>query len=586
MTVHLRSVTPRPTTFDPEARTVEAIVSTGADTARPGYVERLDLRGADLSRLIGGPVLDAHRTGSTGDQLGVIEAAELRPEGLWVRIRFRGNDTARSVLADIGDGTLRGLSIGYTVAEWKESRDGERRIRTATRWTPLEVSIVSVPADAGAHFRNEESMNAITTPPVVTADHGPVQTRAQVNAEIRSIAATAGLPDTWSNSQIDAEATPDAARTAAFSAMQQRSVQTTTRTTRAEIGTDHTDPALIATRAGEALYARAHVNHDLSAPARAYAGMTFADHARECLRRSGVNTTGMTDDTLITRAQHTLSDFPLILGDAVNRELRRSYTAAPVGVRQLARQTTVRDFRAKSSIMMGSAPPLDLVLEGGEFTSGTINESRETYRAETFGRIFTISRQVQINDDLGAFNRVPALMGIAAAQFEANQLTARIVANPNLSDGIAVFQTALHGNLKVVGATIKADLTAARLAMRKQRGLSGELIDVAPKFVLVPPDLETDMEQALAEVQAITTAEVNPFSKLMLVVEPRLTSATQWYLVADPNLIDGLEYAYLEGAPGPQIETKAGFEVDAMQIKVRLDYGCGWIDHRSWFRVG
>lgn len=142
MTIHLRAVTPQPTTLDPQSRTIEAIVSTGADTPRPGYIERLDLRGADLSRLIGGPVLDAHRNSSTRDQLGVIEAAEVRPEGLWVRLRFRSNDAAQAVMADIGDGTLRGLSIGYSVAEWKETRDGDRRIRTATRWTPVEVSIV------------------------------------------------------------------------------------------------------------------------------------------------------------------------------------------------------------------------------------------------------------------------------------------------------------------------------------------------------------------------------------------------------------------------------------------------------------
>ncbi len=99
-------------------------------------------------------MLDAHRASSTRDQLGVVEAAEVRPEGLWVRIRFRSNEAAQAVLADIGDGTLRGLSIGYSVADWKETRDGERRIRTATRWTPLEVSIVPVPADPGAHFRH------------------------------------------------------------------------------------------------------------------------------------------------------------------------------------------------------------------------------------------------------------------------------------------------------------------------------------------------------------------------------------------------------------------------------------------------
>ncbi len=118
------------------------------------------------------------------------------------------------------------------------------------------------------------------------------------------------------------------------------------------------------------------------------------------------------------------------------------------------------------------------------------------------------------------------------------------------------------------------------------RGLGGGLIDVTPRFVLVPPELETVAEMVLAEIAATKTADVNPFSKLSLLVEPRLTSPAQWYVVADPASAEGLEYAYLEGAPGPQIETRAGFEVDGVQIRVRLDFGAGWVDHRAWHRVG
>lgn len=584
MTIHIRGLTPQPNTVNSETRTVEAIVSTGAETPRPGYIERLDLSGADLSRLIGAPVLDAHRSGSTSDQLGVIEAAELRSEGLWVRIKFRSNTIAQAVLSDVADGTLRGLSIGYKVSEWKDERRGKQRIRVASKWTPIEVSIVPVPADAGAHFRN--GVNMENEEQIEERTEEQAQTRAEMNAEIRTIATTAGLTRSWADEQIDAEATPEDARRAAFEAMQTRSRETT-RTTRATIVQDNTDPAQFIERVGEALYARSHPDHELSGPARQYAGMSLRDMAAEALRVRGMATRGLTSaEAIITRALHTTSDYPEILGNAVNRELRRAYNAPVSGVRQLARQTTARDFRAKSAIQMGQAPKLEKVNEAGEFKSGTIAESAESYGVETFGKIFSISRQALVNDDLGAFTRIPAMMGNAARAFEAQQLVDKITANPNLSDGVAVFDKASHGNQDAAGASLKADLTAARLAMRKQTGLTGELIDVTPRFVLVPAELETDMEQALAEIQATKTDDVNPFAKLLLAVEPRLTSATQWYVVADPNAIDGLEYAYLEGAPGPQIETRAGFEVDGTQIKVRLDFGSGWIDHRGWYRVG
>ncbi|MDD9745521.1 MULTISPECIES: prohead protease/major capsid protein fusion protein [Marinovum] len=586
MTIHIRSLSPRPSTVDATARTVEAIVSTGADAPRAGFVERLDLSGADLSRLIGAPVLDAHRSASTRDQLGVIEAAELRPEGIWVRMKFRSNLAATSVLSDIEDGTLRGLSIGYQVAEWREMRDGNRRIRIAKRWAPREVSVVPVPADPGAHFRNGENLmpeheqNAgeprTTTP-------AAVETRAQVNAEIRTIAETAGLTRAWADEQIDAEVTADDARRIAFESMQQRSAGTATRTTRATITADHTAPEEIATRAGEALWARSHPDHELSEWSRPYAYMTFVDHARAALQRSGMSATGMSADTILTRALHTTSDFPLILGDAVNRELRRAYQAAPSGVSQLARQTTARDFRAKRALQFGEGPELKKVNESGEFKSGSITEGAESYSIETFGRIFGISRRAMVNDDLGAFSQVPSKMGNAARAFEAAQLVAKLVENPAMSDGKSVFH-ADHGNLAAsAGALSITTLSAARKSMRRQTGLAGEPINVAPHAVVVPPELETLAEQLLTQINATNTDDVNPFGKLILAVEPRLTDPIAWYVAADSATIDGLEYAYLEGAPGPQIETRQGFEVDGVQIKVRLDFGCGWIDHRGWY---
>lgn len=189
-------------------------------------------------------------------------------------------------------------------------------------------------------------------------------------------------------------------------------------------------------------------------------------------------------------------------------------------------------------------------------------------------------------DDLGAFMQISAKLGQAASEFESKKLAELVIQNPAMSDGVAVFH-ADHGNLSETFAAPAHDiLAAARLSMRRQTGLGGQLINATPRFVLVPPELEDFGERALAEIAATKTADHNPFDNLTLLVDARLTDPEQWYVFADPATIDGLEYAYLEGAPGPQIETRQGFEVDGVQMKVRLDFGCGWIDHRGWHRVG
>jgi HK97 family phage prohead protease len=584
VTLALRAAAFRPATLDPAARTVEAIASTGAEVQRGAVWERLDLRGADLARLIGAPVLDAHRAASTRDQLGIVEAAELRPEGLWVRIRFRQTDAAAAVLADIGDGTLRGLSIGYTVQSWREARDGDRRIRIAERWTPLEVSIVPIPADPGAHFRaGEHTMpNDTTEAPAGAAPARP--TRAEANREIRAIAATAGLTRDWADDLIDREADPEEARRAAFEAMRARTAEAPRATAR--ILADHADPAVIATRAGEALFARMHPEHTLSDAARPWAHLRLPDLARDCLRRAGVSGYAtMTDAAAVTRAQST-SDFPLILGDTANRELRRGYEAAPAGMMQVARQGTIRDFRPKRSVILGEGPALALKPEGAEYTFGTLDEAGEAYSLKTFGKALSITREAIVNDDLGAF-QIAARLGAAARAFMAAELAAKVEANPAMADGVAVFH-ADHANLTAPApGTILEGLAAARLAMRIQTGLSGGLIDVTPRFLVVPPALETAAEQALATIAPATAEDVNPFAgRLTLIVEPRLTSATRYYIFADPARADALEYALLEGQPGPVVETETDFLTDTIRMKVRLDFGCDWIDWRGAHRVG
>jgi hypothetical protein len=414
-------------------------------------------------------------------------------------------------------------------------------------------------------------------------------TRAAVNAEIRSIARIAGLDQSWVDGQIDAEADADAARRAAFEALAHRSSPAIrTEQVRVEMGESQDDPTLRARQMGEALYARINPRHELSEPARRYAYATPVDMAKELLTLRGESTMGLSPASIVTRALHTTSDFPIILGDTVSRVLRDAYQAAPAGVRRLGRQTTARDFRAVNKIMLGEAPLLEKLNEHGEIKAGTMAEAREAYKVETWARKIGITRQVLVNDDLGAFSDLARRMGQGAAETEARILVDLLEANtgngPKLSDNKTLFH-ADHGNKAGSGAAISdTTLSAARLALRTQKGVEDRTIRVTPKNLLVPPALETDAEKWLATVAPAKAADVNPFSgSLSLVVEPRLTSATRWYVTADPGEIDGLEYAYLSGNEGPQVESRSGWDVDGVEIRVILDFGAGFVDHRGWF---
>ena len=567
-----------PASADRDARTVEVIWSTGApvrrrDMAGP-YVERLSLapEAVDLSRLQGASVLDAHRQSAVRDVLGSVQSASVDGQRGTALIRFSARPEVEPLWQDVLSGILRHVSVGYSVEEWAETTENGARLLTAVRWTPHEISLVPTPADPGARIRMETNMTDTT----ITPAPPETQTRTAINTEIRSIARIAGLDQSWIDGQIDAAVDADSARRAAFEALASRSAPT--------IRTEQ-----VRVEMGEALYARINPRHDLSEPARRYAYATPVDMAKELLTLRGESTMALSPATLVTRALHTTSDFPIILGNTVGRVLRDAYQAAPSGIRRLGRQTSARDFRSVNKIMLGEAPLLEKLNEHGEIKAGTMAEAREAYKIETWAKKIGITRQVLVNDDLGAFSDLARRMGQGAAETEARILVTLLEANsgngPTLSDTKALFHLD-HGNKAGTGAVISdTTLSAARLALRTQKGIDGRIIRVTPKNLLVPPALETVAEKWLATIAPATAADVNPFSGAMsLVVEPRLSSATRWYVTADPGEIDGLEFAYLSGNEGPQVESRSGWDVDGVEIRVILDFGAGFIDHRGWFQ--
>ncbi|NAZ38318.1 HK97 family phage prohead protease, partial [Rubellimicrobium sp. CFH 75288] len=420
-----RRATLAPATADPEARTVEVVWSTGAPVRRRDmagqYIERLSLdpQAVDLSRLEGASVLDAHRQTAVRDVLGSVRSAAVDGKRGTALIQFSARPEVEPVWQDVLAGILRHVSVGYSVEDWAETTENGARVLTAVRWTPHEISLVPTPADPGAHIRMETQMTDTTVTP------GPpeAQTRAAINTEIRAIARIAGLDQSWIDGQIDANADADTARRAAFEALAKRSAPPIrTEQVRVEMGEGHDDPALRARQMGEALYARINPRHELSEPARRYAYATPVDMAKELLTLRGESTMALSPASLVTRALHTTSDFPIILGDTVGRVLRDAYQAAPSGIRRLGRQTTARDFRAVNKIMLGEAPLLEKLNEHGEIKAGTMAEAREAYKVETWARKIGITRQVLVNDDLGAFSDLARRMGQAAAETEARIL--------------------------------------------------------------------------------------------------------------------------------------------------------------------
>ena len=352
----------------------------------------------------------------------------------------------------------------------------------------------------------------------------------------------------------------------------------------------------------DALLHRVDPSRELSADARDFRGLSMVEMARELLASSGVHTRGMTKMEVVQRALeqrgglHTTSDFAVILSNVANVTLRASYEAAPQSFRPLVKVVSVSDFKQVTRAQLGEAPSFDKVNEHGEFTRGSIKDAGEKYSVATYGKVVGVTRQVIINDDLGALTRLPQAFGVQAAQLESDLVWAELLGNPKMSDNIDLFH-ASHKNLGSAGAIAVGTVGKGRLAISQQTGLDGKtVLNLSPTFLIVPGELVVTAEQFLGQIYAAKTGDAVPDSlkKLQLLTDPRLDlgiaragvagSASNWYMAASPSQIDTIELAYLEGHQGVHTETRQGFDVDGVELKVRLDVGAKVIDHRGFWK--
>lgn len=640
-----------PSTFNAEARTVDVTFSTGARVLR-GYWEQyyeelsLDPAHVRLERLnSGAPFLKVHDSYDLENVLGVVERAWIEQGEGRATIRFSEREDISDIVRDMQTGILPNVSVGYAVHRFELIEGGadEIPVYRAVDWEPFEISLVPIPADAGAQVRSKDSagtsacvfinrgaaassskgaiMPEVNTgaegQATQTANAAEIETRAaaahqeginagaaaerQRQADIRNAVRVmpADKRESLAEKFINDGVNVEAARAAIIDLLAAESAATEVRSNvRIEVGEDG---ARIKARSGieNALLHRYNsANFKLDDVGREFRGMSLIEIARDYAENvMGVKTRGMDKMTIagiamgmnVRGGMHTTSDFPFILANVANKTLRSAYDIAAQTWKPLARQVNLQDFKERSVTQFGEAPQLLKVPESGEFKYGTIGEGKETYKLATYGRIIAVTRQAIINDDLDAFTRVPALFGNSSADLESDLVWAQITGNPTMGDGKALFH-ADHGNLAGAGAVISvASIGAGRAAMRKQKGVNAkQFINVNAQYLVVPAALETVADQFTSTAMlANQNSAVNPFAgRLQVISEPRLdaTSDQNWYLAGSPGQIDMIEYGYLEGAEGPQIETRMGFEVDGMEIKCREDFVAKVIDWRGFYK--
>jgi hypothetical protein len=548
--LQVRSAAVAPASVQAEARTVDVVWSTGATVRRyDWYRERyydealsLDPAHVDLSRMNGGAnVLNAHGTWDLSDVLGVVQRGTAKIEngaGL-ATLQFSERADVQPIWQDVAAGIISNVSVGYQVRKYLiEEREGEVPLYRAVDWMPYEVSMVPVPADAGAQTRSapretfpcefiradaahqpatqEESTmaNENRAPTAseqalaeqnraVDTKSAPDDTRASPSnqpaaadvradataaerargIEIRKAVRAANLGDAFADDLVTRGVPLDQARGLIIDAMAERGNAADIRSS-ISAGDDQFDRALPSIEV--ALEHRMNPRGvQLTDDARQWRGLSLLELGRDMLQHRGAKVRGLDKMTLATRifgmdtgmsraGAMSTSDFPQVLANVAHRTMRRSYDASPQTFKPFTRQSNVSDFKPVTRVQISGAVKFLGVPEGGEFKRGALTDAAESYSIGTSGLILPFTRQALINDDLGAFNRLAEIMGRSAANYESDVVWSIITSNPAMGDGTAMFH-ADHDNLANAGAAVSVDsLDEGRAAMRKQKGLTSD----------------------------------------------------------------------------------------------------------------
>jgi phage major head subunit gpT-like protein len=621
--------------------------------------EILMMDGVQFSKSKQVPLLDAHQRGSAGSVLGSIRNLQVKDGQLIGKAFMSEVEEAQSPWTKIKEGHLTDISVGYRIIGepvWipegetvkVKGREFTGPVSVVTSWRAKEGSIVPIGADELATVRED-----IDSKPIKTKEGLKVDPKFRKFLEGKGLAVDATEDEAWAfadrmevsepvpedgkKGEIDidklraavkeemlewfdetravceeydlmdefpefirAETPIEKVRERALKVLQKRIEEAENVGHRgpAEITGDEKDKFRAAATDSVLLRSDSVYHPEKAAPgADDLRGYNLRELARHALRVAGKSDKG--DAMQMTGRALETSDLPYILANVANKALFTGFDTAPETWSTWCATGSVVDFKTNYSPRASETDDLEEVPEHGEYKHGKIIEAQESYSIATYGKLFAITRQAIINDDLGALTNIPAKHGQAAARKVGDVAYAVLTANAAMGDAVALFH-ADHSNFVDNGSGAVpgvATIAAGILAMGTQKDLQGlRRLNIRPEYFLGPKALEGTTEvffrserfvdsDTVATDSSLAATRVNPYSGnyFTRVYEPRLDDddAAAWYLAGAKGMT--VTVFFLNGNQTPYLETRSGWSVDGTEYKVRIDVGAKAMDWKALY---
>ena len=263
-----------------------------------------------------------------------------------------------------------------------------------------------------------------------------------------------------------------------------------------------------------------------------------------------------------------------ILSSTVNKFLLAGFNGVESSWRSVSSVRSVNDFKTMTSYRLNGGMKFEKVANGGSLKNAAASDESRTISADTYGIMTSVTRTDLINDDLGALTAVPQRIGRGGAlslndvfwtEFQANHST---------------WYTSGRGNLEsTAGALSLANLKKLATKFRKLKDPDGNPVAVDPRVLLVPADLEIAAAEIMGSALLVGGSSAGPnvnvlAGRYQVVSTSYLSSAEDYYLVANPADLPAMEVAFLNGVQSPVVETaEADFNTLGVQMRGYFDFG-------------
>jgi len=482
----------------------------------------------------------------------------------------------------------------------------------ARQWTLKEVSIVSIGADANTSTKISAKQNTSKKEtPMATENIDPIAEAAAKHARIAEITAAASgdseiiasaLKEGWDIGRVQDRV--------ALKAAQNRPAAPAAHTGNGGNGAEQAKvieaSMLIASGMSEAKVAKHFDAKTMeSAVSAKNKGYGIGRLAYEVAANAGHSVTGgrLNDETIraALRADGAVqasgsgwSNVTLtgILGNVANKSLLAGYGLVNDPWRNWCKVVSRSDFKSAAAYRLDMTGGYQKVASTGELKSAKLAETGFTgAQVDTYGMMLSLSRQMIINDDLGAFAQLPTQMGRRSAQGVRDAIYAALLGASGTFFATTGNKNKLTGSTSALSVT---SLAAAEVLLGNQADANGSVIGLTGKTLLVgnANAVTARTIYASTNLKGSTDApEANIFAgKYEPAVTALLTgtSAAYWYLIADAMECALMEVAFLNGNEAPVIESAStDFATLGVQWRMYHDFGCALQDPKAGvFAVG